>query len=94
MIFKCSPVLDNGSNFKNLDEKWNGKSTRRLAKAEKLGKLTRIQWCIQFLGHPKKMFLFPSPDRPIFSKSKKKKKPSLLVKKASTLIYKPMILFY
>ena len=34
------------------------------------------------LGHPHKMFRFPSPDRPIFlEKLKKKKKSESLVKK-------------
>ena len=41
------------------------------------------------------MFRFPSPDRPIFSKSEKEKKnPDSLVKEAITLIYKHTILFY
>ena len=44
------------------------------------------------LGHPNKRFRFPSPDRPIFSKSEKKT--DSLVKEASTLIYKHTILLY
>ena len=50
---------------------------------------------VERLGHPNKMFRFPSPDRPIFfEKSKKKKKnPDSLVKEASTLLYKHTILF-
>ena len=47
------------------------------------------------LGHPNKMFRFPSADRPIFfpkvKKKKKKKIPDSLVKKASNLIYKHTI---
>ena len=47
-------------------------------------------------GHPHKMFRFPSPDRPIFWKSKKKKKKNsrITCKEASTLIYKHTILSY
>ena len=38
------------------------------------------------------MFRFPSPDRPIFLKIKKKQQTDSLVKEASTLIYKHSIL--
>ena len=47
-----------------------------------------------YLGHPNKMFRFPSPDQPIFFwKVKKEKIPDSLVKEASTLLYKHTILF-
>ena len=46
-------------------------------------------------SHPHKMFRFPSPNRPIFWKSKKKKKnPRITCKEASALIYKHTILSY
>ena len=45
------------------------------------------------LGHPNKMFRFPSPDRTIFfEKWKKKQIPDSLVKKTNTLINKHTIL--
>ena len=44
-------------------------------------------------GHPHKMFRFPSPDRFIFWKSKKKNS-RITYKEASTLIYKHTILSY
>ena len=46
------------------------------------------------LGHLHKMFRFPSPDRPIFLKSKRKKNSRITCKEASTLIYKHTILSY
>ena len=40
------------------------------------------------------MLRFPSPDRPIFLEKWKKKNSDSVVKEASTLIYKQMILSY
>ena len=46
------------------------------------------------LGHPRKMFRFPSPDRPIFLGKKKFKKIRITFKEKTTLVYKHTILSY
>ena len=47
---------------------------------------------IDHLGHPHKMFRFPSPDR--VKQVQKKKKFRITCKEASTLVYKHTILSY